>query len=127
MTAGDRRSADSTLVLALAAGMKVQDAARTAGVGEATVYRRLREDAFRQQVRDARAEMLTRGLGRLSDATVGAVETLCQLLRAEVDQVKLGAAKAILDQVVKMREHMEIEERLAALEARTAALRRNSA
>jgi hypothetical protein len=127
MTAGDRRSADSALIAGLAAGLTIEDAAKAAHIGESTAYRRLKDEAFRQQVREVRAEVLARSVGRLSAATVAAVETLQQLLRAEGDQVKLGAARAILDQVIRLREHTDLEERIAELEARTATLGRRSA
>jgi AcrR family transcriptional regulator len=125
--ANGRQNADTVLIAALASGITVEDAAARTKVGVTTVYRRLKDEAFRQHVRDVRAEILGRSVGRLSDATVAAVETLRQLLTAEGDQVKLGAARAILDQVVRLREHTDIEERLAALESAAAGLERRTA
>ena len=47
MAGGDRRNADPALIAALAVGTTNLDAARQAGVGEKTVYRRLTDAAFR--------------------------------------------------------------------------------
>jgi AcrR family transcriptional regulator len=116
-----RLTADAVLIAALASGATVEDAAARAKVGATTVYRRLKDADFQQQVRDARGAMLSRAVGDLADATTAAVRTLRQLLDAEGDQVKLGAARAILDQVVRLREHTDIEARLAELESRLSA------
>lgn len=120
MVANGRQNADTVLIAALASGLTVEDAAARANVGVTTVYRRFKDEAFRQQVRDVRSRILSRSVGRLSDATVAAVTTLRLLLTAEGDQVKLGAARAILDQVVRLREHTDLEERIAALESSAA-------
>ena len=117
MAGNGRLGADAALVAALGSGATVEDAASRVGVGATTVYRRLKDEAFQHQVREARGAMLARTVGNLADATTAAVQTLRQLLGAEGDQVKLGAARAILDQAVRLREHTDLEERLAALES----------
>jgi len=123
MTAGDRgkRGSDARLVAALAAGASVPAAARAGGVSEATVYRRLREPAFRRRVDEARAEIVARAVARLSAASTEAVDTLRRLLHVESDFVRLGAAKGILELGVRLREHQDLAERVAALEGQLAA------
>ncbi len=116
-----RQNADTVLVLALASGATVEDAARRANVGISTVYRRMKDAEFQLQVQEARGAMLTRTVCDLADATTAAVRTLRQLLDAEGDQVKLGAARAILDQAVRLREHTDLEMRIAALETAASA------
>ena len=115
----DRRKGDSGLIAALAGGATVREAAKLAGVGEATAYRRLDDPDFRRRVADARAERLSRAVGQLADASTEAVATLRALLSAEAETVRLGSAKAILELGAKLRES-ELERRIAALEAREA-------
>ena len=113
-----RRRADQALVLALAAGAPVDVAAQRAGVSRTTAHRRMREPEFRQMVQEARAAAFERALGELSDASLDAARTLRKLLRARNAPIQLGAAKAILELGVKLREGTELAERIAALEGR---------
>jgi len=63
--------------------------------------------------------MIDRGLGKLAEAVADAAQTLRNLqAEGESDTVKLSAAKAILEQAVKMRDASELEERMRALEER---------
>jgi hypothetical protein len=118
MAAGGRKNADDALAIALASGLTVEDAARQAGLSERTAYRRLAVPGYRQRVAEARGEMVARALGRLADGMTAAADTLRQLLAASGDNVKLGAARALLELGVKLRESVELERRLADLEAR---------
>lgn len=60
--------------------------------------------------------MTHRAMGRLADISTKAVDTLEALLGAESDSVKLGAARIILEAGTRLREIVELEERLAELE-----------
>ena len=120
MTGGDRKNADSALILAIAAGATIRDAAVSAGVSESTAHRRLDDPAFTRQVDDARAEMIARAAGQLADASTEAVATLRALLDAEAETVRLGSARAILELGTKLRESEELGRRIAALEAQQA-------
>jgi hypothetical protein len=118
MKANGRKGADQAIVVALAAGRTVQAAARVAGVGETTIYRRLRDTEFRRRVAESRAEFASRALGNLAAAATAAVRTLRQLLKADSEAVRLSAARSILELGAKLRESVELEQRIAALEAR---------
>jgi hypothetical protein len=115
-----RRKGEAALLLALAGGRTVRAAARAAGVGERTAARRLADPAFRRQVAELRAEMVERALGRAARGMSAAADTLRQLLRAEKESVRLGAARALLELTVRLREGVELEQRLRALEERAA-------
>lgn len=120
MAAGGRKNADDALAIALASGLTVEEAARQAGLSERTAFRRLAVPGYRQRVAEARAEMVTRALGKMADSMTAAADTLRQLLTASGDNVKLGAARALLELGVKLRESVELEQRMADLEARSA-------
>lgn len=116
-----RRKGDPALIAALAGGRTVRDAARAAGVNEATVHRRMKDAAFRQTVAEARSRLIEGAVGQLADASTAAVATLRALLDAESETARLGAARSILELGSKLRESIEMEQRIAALEARAAA------
>lgn len=106
------------LALALASGATLQRAAALAGTSERTAARRWADVAFRTRVNELRGEMVNRALGRLARNMTKAAGTLRQLLDAEHENVRLGAARALLEMGTKLRESVELEQRLAALEQR---------
>jgi hypothetical protein len=113
--------ADSTLLLALACGATVEAAARQAGLSERTVYRRLAQPEFRQRIQALRADMVQRASGALTAAATEAVRTLLALQKDSVAAaVRLGAARAVLEIGIKMREVADLEGRIAALEEQLA-------
>jgi hypothetical protein len=117
-----RRTADHSLLLALACGATIENAARSAGISASTAYRRLADPDFKRQLHDARADMVQRTAGMLTAAAGEAVKTLLALQKESIPHAtRLGAARAILDLGVKLRETAELEERLLALEERSRA------
>ena len=114
-----RRNADEVIAVALAAGCTWRQAARTAHVSAATVGRRMGQPAFRREVARLRAEMVDRTVGRTAAAGSAAVGALVRLLGAEAESVRVAAARALLDAGLKYREHVELADRLAELEATT--------
>jgi hypothetical protein len=104
--------------LALAAGGTHAAAARKAGCGDRTI-RTWQADpggAFARRVAQLRSEMSARACGRLADGMAAGADTLRALLKARSEQVRLGAARALLELGVKLRESVELEERVRALE-----------
>jgi hypothetical protein len=118
MAASGRKNADAALLASLAGGATVRKAAARAGVSERTAYRRLREEAFRRRVAQARGDMVSRAVGKLADASARAVDTLRGLLSASSETARLGAARSILELGARLREAGELEERLRHLEER---------
>jgi hypothetical protein len=118
MAENGRRKRHDVLALQLAYGQTVRDAAQAAGVGERTATRRWADAAFRRRVAELRAGMMQRALGHMADGMIEAAATLRALLKAESESVRLGACRAMLELGVKLRESVDHEERLQALEAR---------
>lgn len=117
MAVRGRKSADDALVLALAAGATMADAAEQAGVSERTAFRRMQDALFRQQVVITRTRFYEQAVGLLADSLTDAVRTLRALLEADSESTRLGAARTILDAGPRLRESEELAERIAALEA----------
>ena len=107
---------DDALVLALARGLTIRQAAGEAGFGERTAHRRLADPEFRRRVSAVRGELMERAGGLLSDAAIKAVEALRKLLESDADTTRLAAARTILQQSVTLRTAAELEQRIARLE-----------
>jgi hypothetical protein len=112
-----RANADEVLIAHLAGGATVAAAAELCEVSVRTVARRLADPDFRKRLAEARATMLRRALGHLSQGAAEASVTLRKLLRSDDAKVRLGAARSILESVGKLQESVDLEDRLAALEA----------
>jgi hypothetical protein len=107
--------------MALACGATVEVAAQTARISPATVYRRKQDPKFCEQLQQISAEMVQRIAGMLTGAGSEAVRTLLSLMKETAPAaVRLGAARAVLDGVVRFREFADFEQRLAALEEQAA-------
>ena len=89
---------DDQLFSALVSGCHVENAAAAAGLSVRTAYRRLADPDFRYQLDEARRSLRESILAKLSDAGHDAVGTLWELMQeSDDDQVRLRAAKAVLD------------------------------
>jgi hypothetical protein len=118
-----QRKAEDQLLMALACGATVESAARQCGLAESTVYRRLNDPAFSQRLQSLRSDMIQRTAGALTAAATEAVRTLLALQDSKTPPAtRLGAAKAVLEIGIKLRESAALEARIAELEARLAAL-----
>ena len=61
--------------------------------------------------------MIGQALGRMADGMSGAADALRKLLKAKSESVRLGACRAMLELGVKLREAVDHEERLQAVES----------
>lgn len=122
-----RTGSDELLVSALAVGKTRDEAALAANVSPTTVSRRLANPEFKQRIQRIRGELIAAALGKVSDSMSAAADTLRSLLTAESESIRLGAARAILDAAVKLREAANIEERLASLEEDASKARKEEA
>src|SRR5262245_66356005 len=117
MAAGGRKNADEALALLLAGGRTHHDAAAAARVSERTVRRRLADPRFRERVAALRAAMVERAAAILAEGMAEGAAVLRQLaLEGRSEAVRLGAARALLELGVRLRESVELEQRVAALE-----------
>src|SRR4051812_19900031 len=111
-----RKKAEETLLQALACGATVDTAARQTGLSKRTIYRRLADPKFGRQVQELSADMVRRTARMLTAAGGESVKTLLELQKPnQPAATRMGAAKAVLDSGPKLREAVELEERIAAL------------
>jgi DNA-binding NarL/FixJ family response regulator len=107
---------EDELILAVAAGASVREAAERAGVDERTVHRLVADADFRRAVSQARGRMFDAARGRLASLASKAVETLQRLMESDKPSEALGAAKAVSELGPRLRESTEFEERINRLE-----------
>lgn len=102
----------------LLAGSTRVGAAEEVGIGRTTLYRWLKNPAFRQELRDRQAAALEEAMAALAAAAWDLATVIIVLAQATdtPPAVRLQAARGGLADLLRMRESLELEERLAALE-----------
>jgi AcrR family transcriptional regulator len=96
MAARGRSNADWLLVVALANGHTVADAAARARVSERTVYRRLANDEFCLRIDEVRLTMVGEAVGEAAAGAGDAVRTLRDLTKEGSPAIRLRAARDLL-------------------------------
>ncbi len=120
MAKNDLESKEERLAAGLARGLSVRQAARLAGLTASTGRRRAAEPGFKDRVAAYRREISGAIVGKLADNAAGAVATLVELLAAGVEpELRLRAAREILNQFTTQAEHLDLSERIEALESET--------
>jgi hypothetical protein len=107
------------LISALLTAPRLADAAQTAGIGEVTAWRWLKQEAFQTAYREARRAVVQHAIVQVQHATGTAVQTLLAVMQDAnaPASAKVSAAKTILETAVKAVELEDLEVRIAALEA----------
>jgi uncharacterized Zn finger protein len=104
--------------LLLASGSTVEAAAEKVEVTTRTIYNWLCVDEYKTYVDQLRIAMLSEALGVLTAAATSSARTMVELLTDEESSIRLRASQAILDTIGKLREHIEFDRRISALEGR---------
>jgi hypothetical protein len=121
MPQNGRQNADAQLMLALACGATLDSAARQAGVSLRTAKRRAADPELKRQLNALRWDMVERAVGILTAAMGESAKTLVVLQKETVPYPsRLGAARAVFEIGMKLREQNDLEQRLAALEEQAA-------
>ncbi|MFC8274924.1 hypothetical protein ACFUJR_20775 [Streptomyces sp. NPDC057271] len=119
MTTVDLSARESAITL-LAGGMSSNDVGTTIGVSGRTVRRWRQEPDFKAEVESARRELLAESIGAVTSALRRSIATLEDLMGNESAAIRVKAAGDVLRMLPALGTHAELEERLAALEARLA-------
>jgi len=96
----------------------IADAAKASGIGEATLFRWLKDTEFMMEFRNARMEIVRHAIAQLQNATGQAVQTLREVMTDEecTPSSRVTAAKTILEMSFRAVEIESLEERIVALE-----------
>jgi len=114
-----RPKQDRILIRELAAGASNVSAALAAGCSVRTVNRRQHDESFADAVTAARLGLVRQTVAGLSKAGTEAVTTLRELLGADSDAIRLGAARALLAHLWRGRDSHDFEDRRRMLERAT--------
>lgn len=118
-TNGNLKTKQHKAIAALLSAKDVQSAAQQAGVGERTLHRWLDEDPeFKAALREAEGRAIDDAVRRLVGATNSALSVVMVIMLDAKNpaSVRLRAAISILDQMVKLVELNNFEQRIARLE-----------
>ena len=106
-------------LVALVEARSIVAAARTAGVGESSIRRWLREDhRFQTKLRQLREEALAHASLRLQQGASRAVETMLELITSK-DRIEVGRASLVrtaIDLAFRSSAYRDLAERVAVLE-----------
>jgi uncharacterized protein (DUF885 family) len=114
---------EETAISALLTQGTLAEAAQVAGIGEATLRRWLQLDDFKTAYRRARREAVSQAVAHLQRVSGEAVETLRAIMNDDQkpSSARVTAARVILELSIKAVELEDLEVRIAALEALSAA------
>lgn len=107
-----------TAIAALLSEPTTKKAAKVARVAEVTIHRWLNDPAFSAALKESRERVFESTLAALQGATTKAVETLLSVMNdAQAPaQVKVSAAKTVLDSAFRARDQLDLCERMKRLE-----------
>lgn len=111
-----RNGKENALVLALASGASVDEAATAAGISRRTAYRRLQDATVQRQIVAARDEIYESSVSKLAVVAQQATERLRDLIQSSNERVSLPAVRIALELVPRWRESVELTRRVQQLE-----------
>jgi len=108
-----------SLALAVAAGRPVARWAKDHDISPRTAYGWTRRPGFAAKVGRLRLRIMDRAVGQLAAAAARNAATINKLATgAENENVRLAAARAALADLMQVRRHIELEQRVIDLERR---------
>jgi hypothetical protein len=103
--------------LAIASGETIRNAAARLGIGESCAYKKANEPDFATAVERIRSELFSTALAKLTANMAKAADRLGALIESSDGAIACRAAIGLLKVRSDLRQSVEFEERLAALEA----------
>lgn len=107
------------LIIALVTTPTVREAAIKAGVSEATVYKRLKDEAFKKAYTEYKQKLIEDSATALSLQLGDAVTALGEIVRDKETPaaVRLQAADTIIKDSLRIREHIQLTNDVELLKA----------
>ena len=105
------------LIAFLLSDRTIEGACQRASVAVTTYWRWMRDEEFLREYRNARKGVLENTVARLQAITFAAIDTLERNLNCENPSVETRAAAIVVTQAIRGLEILDVENRLAALEA----------
>lgn len=113
-----KNNIDNIVLAGLLANATVTATAKATGISESTIYKYLRDEAFKEKYEAARLEMLEQSANSLQANIQKAVDAIVSIICADDTplQVKLNASDMLLRNSFRFTEQVEILKRLDKLE-----------
>jgi len=102
----------------LLAAPSLEEGCKRARVSKVTVYRWLKQEIFRHELKRRRDELIERALDSLKANVSKATETLVTLLDSKSEPIRARAAEDIIEFAQRAIEHEVLEKRIQVLEER---------
>ena len=93
---------------------------KKARINKTTLYKWLKEPAFKEELDRQRDGVAAEAFGVLSQGLTKAVETLVSLLDNKDNRLKRLAAKDVIDFIIRHKENEDLDNRLTEVEKRLA-------
>jgi hypothetical protein len=105
-------------IAALLQSESIRDAAKEAGLAEATLHRYLKDEAFKETYRAAKREIIDHAICKLQRSAGKAVTALLDVIEDKEAPAssRVSAAKTILEMSMKAVEFEDLEKRISSLE-----------
>lgn len=102
---------DEILIAALVTHRTIKEAALSCGISERTVYSKMRNAEFEQAYQCARTDLLRATVAEASRQVQDALVVVGEIMHSEAsEQVRLNAAKMILEYAEKAQNRLKAEE-----------------
>lgn len=96
--------------------LPVERACDEAGLSKQTVYTWLKQDAFKNEIRRCRDELMQNAIETLKANVTKATETLVRHMDSEKETISIRAAMSIIQYAQRAIEEEDLEQRIQALE-----------
>jgi hypothetical protein len=104
--------------VAMAMGQSLSGWAKQNGVPRRTCYDWRKTEEYKVTVEDARRRTVDRAVGQFVRNLTKAVDPMLNVMRvAESESVQLHAARAVVEHLMKVRQHGDLEERMVQIES----------
>jgi transposase-like protein len=111
---------DPMLALALAGGQPIAAVADQFGLSRRTIERRLADPAFRRLVADFRGQLIAAALGLLAENMTRAARAIAGLIDSPREHIRLRAARTLIHAGLRVRDSVDLGDRIRDLEAELA-------
>lgn len=111
---------DPILALALAGGQTIAAVADQFGLSRRTIELRLADPAFRRLVAEFRGQLIATALGYLAENMTRAARAIADLLDSPQEHIRLRAARVMFSVGLRLRDSVDLGDRVRELEAELA-------
>ena len=113
----DRLVEKQQMVIAhILSSKSIEEACDKAGISRTAYYSWLKDDAFKQELKRQRDELIEYAMGKLKLSVTKAVDELVGLMNSKREDIRRGACRDIIEYALKAIELEDIGQRLEKVE-----------